>query len=78
MLLTQLPFYANSTVIKEADYEDDKDDIEDAKEPKNEETERKIIVKGKTLLKRLIPLDEYLRQVKEFKKNANSINICYP
>ena len=47
MLLTQLPFYANSTVIKEADYEDDKDDIEDVKEPKNDETERKVIVKEK-------------------------------
>ena len=33
---------------------------------------KKIVVKGKTLLKRLIPIEEFLRQVKEFKKNANS------
>ncbi|MBP5693836.1 MAG: hypothetical protein J6X03_00025, partial [Bacilli bacterium] len=66
------PFYTSSTVLQEADYDEDKDDIENAKEPKNEETERKIVVKGKVLLKRLIPLEEYLRQVKEFKKNANS------
>ena len=66
------PFYTSSTLLKEADYDDDKDEIDDTKEPKNEETEKKIVVKGKTLLKRLIPIEEFLRQVKEFKKNANS------
>ena len=66
------PFYTSSTLLKEADYDDDKDEIDDTKEPKNEEIEKKIVVKGKTLLKRLIPIEEFLRQVKEFKKNANS------
>ena len=67
------PFYTSSTVLQEADYDEDKDDdIEDSKEPKNEETEKKIIGKGSELLKRLIPMDEYLKQVKDFKKNANS------
>ena len=66
------PFYTSSTVLKEADYEDDKDEADDTKEPKNEETERKILVKGSMLLKRLIPMEVFLREVKEFKKNANS------
>lgn len=36
------PFYTSSTVLQEADYDEDKDDdIEDSKEPKNEETEKK-------------------------------------
>ena len=66
------PFYTSSTVLKEADYDEDKEDVDDSKEPKNEETEKKIIKIGSILLKRLIPLEEYLKQVKEFKKNANS------
>ena len=35
------PFYTSSTLLKEADYDDDKDEIDDTKEPKNEETEKK-------------------------------------
>ena len=66
------PFYSSSTVLKEADYEDDKEGVDDTKEPKNEETERKILVKGSMLLKRLIPMEVFLKEVKEFKKNANS------
>ena len=38
------PFYPSSTVLKEADYDDDKDDVNDAKEPKDEETEKKILL----------------------------------
>jgi hypothetical protein len=66
------PFYPSSTVLKEADYDDDKEDVNDAKEPKDEETERKILLKGSQLLKRLIPMDTFLKEVKDFKKNANS------
>jgi len=66
------PFYPSSTVLKEADYDDDKDDVNDTKEPKDEETERKILVKGSQLLKRLIPMETFLKEVKDFKKNANS------
>ncbi|MBP3801733.1 MAG: hypothetical protein J6I85_06920, partial [Clostridia bacterium] len=66
------PFYTSSTVLHEADYDEDKDDVEDSKEPKNEETEKKIIGKGSILLKRLIPMEEFLKQVKDFKKNASS------
>ena len=66
------PFYPSSTILKEADYDDDKDEEDDTKEPKNEETEKKITNKGSMLLKRLIPIEEFLRQVKEFKKNSNS------
>jgi hypothetical protein len=36
------PFYPSSTVLKEADYDDDKEDVNDAKEPKDEETERNM------------------------------------
>ena len=58
------PFYPSSTVLKEADYDDDKDDVNDTKEPKDEETEKKILVKGSQLLKRLIPMEVYLKEVK--------------
>ena len=69
------PFYSSSTVLKELDGEDDeKGEDEELKEPKSEEIEKKIISKGSTLLKRLIPLEEFLRQLREFKKNANSFN----
>ena len=70
------PFYTSSTVLKEVGGEDDldKDEGDDQKEPRNEEVEKKIIGKGADLLKRLIPLEEYSKQVKEFKKNANSFS----
>ena len=69
------PFYSSSTVLKEVGGgEEEKVEDEELKEPKNEEIEKKIISKGSILLKRLIPLEEFLRQVKEFKKNANSFN----
>ena len=66
------PQYPSSTVLKEADYDEDKEGVDDTKEPKNEETERKILVKGSMLLKRLIPMEAFLKEVKDFKKNANS------
>ena len=71
------PFYTSSTVLKEVKGgEEEKVDIEDEemKEPKSEEIEKKIISKGSILLKRLIPLEEFLRQVNQFKKNASSFN----
>ena len=70
------PFYTSSTVLKELEggEEDKIEEDEELKEPKSEEIEKKIISKGSILLKRLIPLEEFLRQVKEFKKNANSFN----
>ena len=70
------PFYTSSTLLKEVSGgdEDKVEEDEEFKEPKNEEIEKKIISKGKILLKRLIPLEEFLRQLKEFKKNANSFN----
>ena len=69
------PFYTSSTVLKEVDGDDEeKVEDEEMKEPKSEEIEKKIISKGSILLKRLIPLEEFLRQLKEFKKNANSFN----
>ena len=70
------PFYTSSTLLKElgAVDENEKDENDDQKEPKNEEVEKKIIGKGSILLKRLIPMEEFLRQVKEFKKNANSFS----
>ena len=69
------PFYTSSTVLKEVDGGDDEIvEDEELKEPKSEEIEKKIISKGSVLLKRLIPLEEFLRQLKEFKKNANSFN----
>ena len=70
------PFYTSSTLLKEVSSgdEDKVEEDEEFKEPKNEEIEKKIISKGKILLKRLIPLEEFLRQLKEFKKNANSFN----
>ena len=69
------PFYTSSTVLKEVGGGDEeKVEDEELKEPKNDEIEKKIISKGSILLKRLIPLEEFLRQVKEFKKNANSFN----
>ena len=62
------------TLLKElgSDEENNENDIQ--REPKSEVTEKKIIEKGSILLKRLIPLEEYLRQVKEFKKNASNFN----
>ena len=70
------PFYQSCTLLKEVGTADEleKDEDEEQKEPKSEEVEKKIIGKGSNLLKRLIPLEEFLRQVKEFKKNANSYN----
>ena len=70
------PFYTSSTLLKEVSGQDEDkiEEDEEFKEPKNEETEKKIISKGKILLKRLIPLEEFLRQLKEFKKNANAFN----
>ena len=69
------PFYTSSTVLKEVDGGDEEvNEDEELKEPKNDEIEKKITSKGSILLKRLIPLEEYLKQVKEFKKNANSFN----
>ena len=35
------PFYTSSTLLKEADYEEEKEEIDDIKDPKNEETEKK-------------------------------------
>ena len=68
------PFYQSSTVLKELTPSDelDKEEDDEQKEPKNDEVEKKIIGKGGILLKRLIPLDEFLKQVKEFKKNAGN------
>ena len=65
------PFYTSSTLLKEVSGQDEDkiEEDEEFKEPKNEETEKKIISKGKILLKRFIPLEEFLRQLKEFKKN---------
>ena len=70
------PFYTSSTLLKEVGTVDEleKEEDDEQKEPKNEEVEKKIISKGSVLLKRLIPLEEFLRQVKEFKKNANAFN----
>ena len=70
------PFYTSSTLLKEVGAEDDfdKDEDNDQKEPKNEDVEKKIIGKGAELLKRLIPLEEYVQQIKVFKRNANNFN----
>ena len=65
------PFYVSSTKLKETDYdEEDKEEVDDSKEPKNEETERKIVNKGSALLKRIIPLEVYQKQTGVFKKVA--------
>ena len=70
------PFYKSSILTKKEEKEDelDKNEDEDQKEPKNDDIENKILVKGSNLLKRLIPLEEYLNQIKDFKKNANHFN----
>ena len=57
--------------MKEAEYNDeDKAHIDDSKGTKSEETERKIINKGSSLLKRLIPLESFQRQIDALKKVA--------
>ena len=43
-------------------------------EPKNDETEKKIIEKGSELLKKLIPMQEFLKEVKDFKGLSASFN----
>ena len=70
------PFYKSSTLLKKSGNieELEKDIDNDQKEPNDEELEKKIIKKGSALLKRLIPLEEFLRQVKEFRKNANAFD----
>ena len=67
-------FYETSTVLKVVGpkIEEDEEEEEFTKEPANEETERKITELGSQLLKRLIDLEEFLRQVKEFKSKAGS------
>ena len=70
------PFYQSSTLLKEVGTVDEleKDEDDELKEPKNEDVEREVINKGAELLKRLIPLEEFLNQLKEFKKNAGAYN----
>jgi len=71
------PFYTSSVLTKKKDEggdEMDKYEDDEQKEPKDEEVERQIIVKGSSLLKRLIPLDEYKDQVKDLKKIAKNFN----
>ena len=58
-------FYVNTTLLKEADQDDDNVGADDAKEAKDEETERKILGKGIQLLKRLISIEVLLREVKK-------------
>ena len=67
-------FYDSSTVLKvvEGAQENEKDDNEEDKEEIDGETEKKITDLGAELLKRLTPLQEYLRQLKTFKKNAGA------
>ena len=69
-------FYQSSTLLKEVETVDEleKDEDDELKEPKNEEVEKEVINKGADLLKILIPREEYLKQLKEFKKNSISYN----
>ena len=69
------PFYTSSVLPDKKDEVDELDKYDDEqKEPKDEEVERQIIVKGSSLLKKLIPLEEFKDQVKDFKKNAKNFN----
>ena len=65
-------FYESSTVLKVVGINEEEKNEKKEEEEFNEELEIKINNKGNDLLKKLIPIDEFLKQVKIFKNNASS------
>ena len=68
-------FYESSTVLKIVGIDKEEKYEKEEEEEFNEELEIKINNKGSNLLKKLIPIDEYLKQVKIFKNNSSSFKL---